>query len=69
MFVSVTFPWTSYNCQHKRHIQCIDSKDKHVAVWTAEDRKLKVAPRCVAILDRIVVTCFLNLWFKSLGKW
>ncbi|KAF8558998.1 hypothetical protein OG21DRAFT_1519378 [Imleria badia] len=48
---------------------CIDSKDKHVAVWSGEDRKLKVAPRCVAILDRIVVTCFLNIWFKRLGRW
>ncbi|KAF8138175.1 hypothetical protein EV363DRAFT_1155660 [Boletus edulis] len=48
---------------------CIDSKDKHVAVWSGEDRKLTVAPRCAAILDRIVVTCFLNIWFKSLGRW
>ncbi|KAH0839651.1 hypothetical protein J3R83DRAFT_569 [Lanmaoa asiatica] len=50
-------------------VQCIDSKDKHVAVWSGEDRKLMVAPRCVTILDRIVVTCFLSLWFKRLGKW
>ncbi|KAI9574967.1 hypothetical protein HD554DRAFT_135097 [Boletus coccyginus] len=48
---------------------CIDSKDKHVAAWYEEDSKLKVSPRCFAILDRIVVTCFLNLWFQRLGKW
>ncbi|KIK90988.1 hypothetical protein PAXRUDRAFT_831215 [Paxillus rubicundulus Ve08.2h10] len=48
---------------------CIDSKDKHVAAWSADERVLRVAPRCVNILDRIVVTCFLNLWFKRLGRW
>ncbi|KAF9221869.1 hypothetical protein BS17DRAFT_841634 [Gyrodon lividus] len=48
---------------------CIDSKDKHVAAWSAEERLLRVAPRCVNILDRVVVTCFLNLWFKKLGRW
>jgi len=48
---------------------CVDSKDRHVAVWNEVDKRLMVAPRCVAILDRIVVTCFLNLWFKKLRKW
>ncbi|KAH7887919.1 hypothetical protein F5I97DRAFT_1926327 [Phlebopus sp. FC_14] len=48
---------------------CVDSKDKHVAAWSAEERLLRVAPRCVNILDRVIVTCFLNLWFKRLGRW
>lgn len=69
MSVSVTLLSASYNCQYERRVQCVDSRDKHVAVWSGDDRQLKVAPRCVAILDRIVVTCFLNLWFKRLGKW
>lgn len=69
MFVSVTFLSAWCTRQRKRHVQCIDSKEKHVAVWSGEDRKLRVASRCKAILDRIVVTCFLNLWFKKLGRW
>lgn len=69
MYVSVILFSASYDCQHKRHVQCIDSKEKHVAAWSEDDRTLKVAPRCVTLLDRIVVTCFLNLWFKRLGKW
>ncbi|KIJ70281.1 hypothetical protein HYDPIDRAFT_104967 [Hydnomerulius pinastri MD-312] len=48
---------------------CVDSKDKHVAAWSADERLLRVAPRCVNILDRVIVTCFLNLWFKRLGRW
>ncbi|KAI6130483.1 hypothetical protein EDD16DRAFT_1515605 [Pisolithus croceorrhizus] len=47
---------------------CVDSKDKHVAIWTAQDMSLKIAPRCVTILERIVITCFLNLWFKGLNR-
>lgn len=44
---------------------CVDSKDKHVAIWTAQEMSLKIAPRCATILERIVITCFLNLWFKQ----
>ncbi|KAI6047358.1 hypothetical protein EDC04DRAFT_3085949 [Pisolithus marmoratus] len=48
---------------------CVDNKDKHVAVWIAREMSLKIAPRCVNMLERIVITCFLNLWFKGLGRW
>ncbi|KAH7903778.1 hypothetical protein BJ138DRAFT_1167630 [Hygrophoropsis aurantiaca] len=48
---------------------CIDSKEKHIATWTQETQLLKVAPRAGTMLDRLVVTCFLNTWFKQLGKW
>ena len=69
MFVSDSFGSTSCHVQHECYAQCIDSRDKHVAVWSGENRRLQVAPRCIAILDRIVVTCFLNIWFKRLGQW
>ncbi|KAI6034305.1 hypothetical protein BKA83DRAFT_4188034 [Pisolithus microcarpus] len=39
------------------------------AIWTAQEMSLKIAPRCVTILERIVITCFLNLWFKGLNRW
>ncbi|KAG1715926.1 hypothetical protein ID866_1215 [Astraeus odoratus] len=48
---------------------CIDSKNKHVAAWSAEEKVLRVAPRYVTIIERIMITCFLNSWFKQLGRW
>ncbi|KAH7920276.1 hypothetical protein BV22DRAFT_814079 [Leucogyrophana mollusca] len=48
---------------------CIDSKDKHIANWSQDTQILSVAPRAETMLDRIVVTCLLNLWFKQLGRW
>ncbi|KAL4076025.1 hypothetical protein V8B97DRAFT_1913678 [Scleroderma yunnanense] len=48
---------------------CVDSKDKQVAAWFGEEKLLKITPRCANFLERIVVTCFLNLWFKQLGRW
>jgi hypothetical protein len=38
---------------------------KNVAEWSNEASTLRVAERFEPILDRIVVTCILNLWMKQ----
>ncbi|KAJ8595342.1 hypothetical protein M405DRAFT_728213 [Rhizopogon salebrosus TDB-379] len=48
---------------------CTDSKNKHIASWSHEERTLKVTPYASIMIDRVVVTCFLNVWFKRLGRW
>lgn len=55
--------------ENSHNLFCVDSKDRHVATWSGEERLLKIAPRCANILERIIVTCFLNLWFKQHGRW
>ncbi|KAJ7742433.1 hypothetical protein DFH07DRAFT_750393, partial [Mycena maculata] len=48
---------------------CVDSRGKTVATWSQEDATLSVAAQVENILDRIVVTCLLNLWIRHLGLW
>ncbi|KAK0191264.1 hypothetical protein F5146DRAFT_1047887 [Armillaria mellea] len=48
---------------------CVDSRGKTVATWLQEELTLRVATRVESILDRVVVTCFLNLWVRHLGDW
>jgi len=50
-------------------LYCIDLKDRHIALWSHEEKILKVAPHASTMLDRVVVSCFLNIWFKRLGRW
>lgn len=54
---------------NKRDLDCLDSWGKTVASWTQEQLRLRVATRVEDVLDRIVVTCLLNLWFRDLGIW
>ncbi|KAF9076369.1 hypothetical protein BDP27DRAFT_1313222 [Rhodocollybia butyracea] len=49
---------------------CVDSRGKVVASWSQEQLNLHVSSQAEAILDRLVVTCFLNLWaLTRLGHW
>ncbi|KIK65447.1 hypothetical protein GYMLUDRAFT_258198 [Collybiopsis luxurians FD-317 M1] len=49
---------------------CVDSRGKAVASWYQEKSHLHVSPKGELILDRLVVTCFLNLWaLKHLRQW
>ncbi|KAH8106213.1 hypothetical protein BXZ70DRAFT_1004487 [Cristinia sonorae] len=42
---------------------------KVVATWSQSTLTLRVAERIEPILDRVVVTCFLNIWMKSRNAW
>ncbi|KAJ3803073.1 hypothetical protein GGU11DRAFT_671288 [Lentinula aff. detonsa] len=49
---------------------CVDSRGKTIASWNQEQSNLHVSPKGESILDRLVVTCFLNLWaLRHLGQW
>ncbi|KAJ7507591.1 hypothetical protein B0H11DRAFT_2169371 [Mycena galericulata] len=50
-------------------IFCVDSRGKTVATWRQEETTLTVSPQAEDILDRICVTCLLNLWIRHLGLW
>ncbi|KAG1753859.1 uncharacterized protein EDB91DRAFT_420884 [Suillus paluster] len=54
---------------NKTDLYCVDSQDKYIASWSNQERILRVTPRASALLDRLVVTCFLNVWCKGLGRW
>jgi len=49
---------------------CISvSRSRTIATWTQSALSLRVAERGEPMLDRIVVTCFLNLWMKTRNMW
>ncbi|KAI0315391.1 hypothetical protein OF83DRAFT_358084 [Amylostereum chailletii] len=48
---------------------CEDSRGKRMATWTEGELTLRVEARGEALLDRLVVTCFLNVWMKRLNEW
>ncbi|KAJ6539177.1 hypothetical protein B0H19DRAFT_960293 [Mycena capillaripes] len=48
---------------------CVDSRGKTVARWSEEETTLSVGAQAEHILDRVVVTCLLNLWIRQLGLW
>jgi hypothetical protein len=50
-------------------VQCVDSRGKTVATWSQEETTLHVGVQAEQILDRMVVTCVLNLWVRQLGLW
>ncbi|OJT13300.1 hypothetical protein TRAPUB_10066 [Trametes pubescens] len=47
----------------------LTNRGKTIAMWTQEALILRVAERAEGFLDRVVVTCVLNLWFKRLNLW
>ncbi|OCB84463.1 hypothetical protein A7U60_g8449 [Sanghuangporus baumii] len=49
--------------------KCVDSRGQTVAAWTQETLELRVAPSAEDILDRLVVTCLIHLWFRAHGYW
>ncbi|KAF8232397.1 hypothetical protein L208DRAFT_1397356 [Tricholoma matsutake] len=50
-------------------LDCLDSRGRTVASWSQEQLRLRVAARVADALDRIVVTCLLNIWIRRLGMW
>ncbi|GBE79301.1 hypothetical protein SCP_0204990 [Sparassis crispa] len=46
---------------------CVSTRGKTVAVWSQETQVLRVTERAEGFLDRVVVTCLLNLWMKNLN--
>ncbi|TFK43350.1 hypothetical protein BDQ12DRAFT_709150 [Crucibulum laeve] len=48
-------------------LYCVDARGKAVANWSQEKLHLRVATKAENILDRIVVTCLVNLWFLRLA--
>ncbi|KAL6299127.1 hypothetical protein BKA93DRAFT_620044 [Sparassis latifolia] len=48
---------------------CVSTRGKTVAVWSQETQVLRVTERAEGFLDRVVVTCLLNLWMKNLNIW
>ncbi|KAH9951774.1 hypothetical protein B0H21DRAFT_190956 [Amylocystis lapponica] len=48
---------------------CVSTRGKIVATWTQAEETLRVADRAEGFLDRVVVTCFLNIWMKQLNIW
>ncbi|KAI0786364.1 hypothetical protein C8Q75DRAFT_269594 [Abortiporus biennis] len=48
---------------------CVTTRGKSLATWTEAAQRLWVSEKVDSILDRIVVTCFLNIWMKSINAW
>ncbi|KAL1706653.1 hypothetical protein EV121DRAFT_289234 [Schizophyllum commune] len=55
--------------ENNKDLFCVDTRGKTLAEWNEEQQSLKVARRLEGVLDRVVVTCFLNLWMKRMGDW
>lgn len=49
--------------------QCYDRKDAIIANWDNEGQILHISANALPILDRIVVTCMLNLWMRNRNEW
>jgi len=45
---------------------CVDSRGKPVAKWSQQALQLLVAEKVQGCLDRIVITCMLNVWWKKM---
>lgn len=49
---------------------CVDAHDRTVAKWSQQQLRLWVAESVLGHLDRIVVTCMLNVWWnQTLESW
>ena len=57
----------------RAHLQCLSTQlstyGKNVAEWSQENLVLRVSERVESILDRIVVTCIINMWMKYKNLW
>ncbi|OBZ76436.1 hypothetical protein A0H81_03575 [Grifola frondosa] len=48
---------------------CVSTRGKAVATWSQDTLVLRVAERAEGFLDRVVVTCILNLWARRMNFW
>ncbi|KAI5120516.1 hypothetical protein M0805_000101 [Coniferiporia weirii] len=48
---------------------CVDPSGRTIATWTQGALELRVVPSAENILDRIVVTCLVHVWFRAHGYW
>ncbi|KIM91026.1 hypothetical protein PILCRDRAFT_1246 [Piloderma croceum F 1598] len=55
--------------ENERDLFCVDSWNRTIASWSQDTLTLRVASRAANILDRLIVTCTLNLYMKQLGQW
>lgn len=49
--------------------QCVDSGGRTIATWSKERLKLTVSASAEEILDQLVVTCLVHVWFIAHGYW
>ena len=57
-----------------KHDQCTERRsmglvNREIATWSQESLTLRVRANSADILDRLIVTCALNLYLNSLGQW
>ncbi|EPT03552.1 hypothetical protein FOMPIDRAFT_1115195 [Fomitopsis schrenkii] len=57
--------------ENGKDLLCVSTslRGKDVATWSADQATLRVTDRGEGILDRVVVTCFLNSWMNGLNLW
>ncbi|KZT12982.1 uncharacterized protein LAESUDRAFT_640379 [Laetiporus sulphureus 93-53] len=55
--------------QNGRDLVCVSTRGKTVATWSDEQSTLRVVDGSDSILDRVVVTCFLNIRMLRLNFW
>jgi len=48
---------------------CVDSNKFVVCAWSASTQTLRFVRDAQPLLDRLVVTCLVNQWFKEKGRW
>ncbi|RPD61923.1 hypothetical protein L226DRAFT_571316 [Lentinus tigrinus ALCF2SS1-7] len=47
----------------------LGNRGKMIAQWSQDTFTLRVTERAEGFLDRVVVTCFLHLWFRRFNIW
>ncbi|KAH9938401.1 uncharacterized protein B0H18DRAFT_949756 [Fomitopsis serialis] len=55
--------------ENGKDLFCVSTRGKVVATWSDDQSQLRVTDRGEGILDRVVVTCFLNSWMNGLKLW
>lgn len=67
-----TFGGQQYKWKPERNndMICVDLTGKRIASWNATRTRLSVPTSIdnAIFIDRLVVTCLLNLWFRKLDK-
>ncbi|KAJ7086718.1 hypothetical protein C8R44DRAFT_820879 [Mycena epipterygia] len=53
----------------RSNLFCVDARGKTVATWIHDETTLHVGAQAEHVLDRVVVTCLLNVWIRQLGLW
>lgn len=55
--------------ENGKDLFCVSTRGKVVATWSDDQSQLRITDRGEGILDRVVVTCFLNSWMNGLKLW